>query len=135
MKLHGEEVKVRDRVWHILKGWVEVIALEEEGCSNYPICVRCEEGCEWFTEDGKKHVADIISTLFWQPIEFKLPKKPKKKKKKAWQWVCKSGKRYYLTRSYYTSKEEVSALAFAAEPIEPYVRSEIEMVNFSKRIA
>lgn len=124
--LHGEEVKVGDRVWHWFKGWGEVTELDEKN-SNYPICVQWEEDgdYDWFTEDGKFHKEDRAPTLFWQPLEYEIPKKPKPKEK-AWQWVCRSGRKYWITNSFYGSKEEVLEGVYAGEPIEPYLPSEIE---------
>lgn len=122
--LHGEEVKVGDKVWDMRRGWGEVTGIDAEW-NNYPICVQWEEACEWFTEDGKEHIREETPTLFWQPIEFKIPKKPKQKEK-AWQWVYKTGDTYWLTSCHYVSKENVSEQIPKAEPIEPYLPSEIE---------
>lgn len=73
--LHGEEVKEGDRVWHVLKGWGEVLTVDD-GPTFYPILVHWEEGDEWFTEDGKYHIDDKTPVLFWQPTELRRLKKP-----------------------------------------------------------
>lgn len=122
--LHGEEVKVGDRVWHWVKGWGEVDEIEERR-ANYPICVRWEDGCEWFTEDGKAYTEEETPILFWQPVKFEIPKKPKPKEK-AWQWICEYEGRYWITYSYYASKEALIERNSNAVPIEPYLPSEIE---------
>lgn len=123
--LHGEEVKIGDRVWSILRGWGEVRNLVHEEWTNYPICVKFEADYNWFTQDGKFRTGDTTPVLFWQPIEFEIPKKPKQKEK-AWQWVCKTGDKYWLTYSYYASGEELLKRIPDTEPIEPYLPSEIE---------
>ena len=124
--LHGEEVKVGDKVWHWFEGWGEVTELDDKN-TNYPICVQWEEDYEWFTKDGKAYLEEKTPILFWQPIEFETPKKPEQKpKEKAWQWVCKSGDKYWLTTCYYVSKEAVLEQIPKTEPIEPYLPSEIE---------
>ncbi len=128
--LHGEEVKVGDKVWHVLTGWGEVVDLVE-GDTCQPICVRWGESYEsydWFTEDGKFHEKDRAPMLFWQPIEFEIPKKPKPREK-AWQWICLGdvSNSYWITPTHYTEGEEVLEFFPNAEPIEPYLPSEIEI--------
>lgn len=128
--LHGEEVKVGDKVWHWFKGWGEVIGLDEEG-TNYPILVHWKDSDEWYSEEGKFHIKDKTPVLYWQPIEFENPKKPKQKRKgKAWQWLWKIGNKYYLTHDYYFSKEEVLAQLQTLQQevglVEPFLPSEIE---------
>lgn len=125
MKLHGEEVKIGDKVWHWFKGWGEVTNLDAEKHTDYPICVRWVGGYGWFSKDGKYNTDAETPTLFWQPIELEIPKKPKQKEK-AWQWICKSGNKYWLTDFYYVSKEAVLERNSNVEPIEPYLPSEIE---------
>lgn len=124
--LHGEEIRVGDRVWSIPLGWGEVTELDENN-SDYPICVKFEGGSRLFTDDGKLYKKDENPILFWQPIEFEIPKKPKKKEK-AWQWICKWGDKYWLTDCYYASEKEVLERNSNSDliPIEPYWPSEIE---------
>lgn len=110
MKLHGEEVKVGDKVWHILRGWGEVTNLDSEKYTNYPICVKFGEDYNWFTKDGKFRSGDTTPVLFWQPVEFEIPKKPKPKEK-AWQWICKWGDKYWITNCHYASKEEATCVS------------------------
>lgn len=124
MKLHGEEVSVGDPVWHVINGWGEVSALDDKD-TNYPILVHWEGRDEWFTEDGKFHTENKTPVLFWQPSELERLKKPKQMEK-AWQWVCKTGDEYWLTSAHYTEGEEALEFFPNAEPIEPYLPSEIE---------
>lgn len=121
--LHGEEVNIGDKVWDIHRGWGEVIQLYNEN-HDYPICVIFEGFWERYTKEGRLYIGSKAPTLFWQPIEYKIPKKPKKEK--AWQWVHKIGEKYWITHGYYTSKEDVLNNIPDAEPIEPYLPSEIE---------
>lgn len=129
--LHGEEVKVGDRVWHWVKGWGEVIGLDDESTS-YPILVHWKDSDEWYTEDGKFHIVDKTPILYWQPLKFEPPKKPKQvKTEKACQWVCKSltpENYYYLTVRHYATKEEVYRVlgSMGHRVIEPYLPSVIE---------
>lgn len=122
--LHGEEVKRGERVWDLRKGWGEVSGLDDEPTA-YPILVRWEDGEEWYSADGKLYIVDRGPTLFWQPIE--IPKKPKPKEK-AWQWICRGdvSNSYWITPTHYTEGEEVLEFFPNAEPIEPYLPSEIE---------
>lgn len=127
MKLHGEEVKVGDKVWHVRYGWGKVTWLDDKG-TNYPILVHWENWSGWFAEDGKWHAAEIISTLFWQPIE--IPKKPKPKTEKAWQWIyfnCQP-KQFGITCVHYSSADEVYSF-FPKDKYKvicPFLPSEIE---------
>lgn len=127
MKLHGEEVKVGDKVWHVINGWGEVTELDE-GSTDYPILVQWggRGWFEWFTKDGKTYPElDETPTLFWQPIKFEIPRKPKREK--AWQWICRddTGK-CWLTYMHHTNGEEVLEYFPNAEHVEPYLPSEIE---------
>lgn len=123
--LHGDEVRVGDKVWHMSFGWGEVTELDS---SDYPICVQFEGfKLDWFTEDGKIYAEDNIPILFWEPTELEIPKKPKKEK--AWQWICKTGvlgNRYFLTSDCFASKEEALEKLYVSVPVEPYLPSEIE---------
>lgn len=78
--LHGEEVRLGDEVWDVLYGWGEVTGLKDSMKNVYPIGVQFEGASRWYTEDGKLHAHKENPTLFWQPIEFEIPKKPKKEK-------------------------------------------------------
>lgn len=137
IKLHGEEVKIGDRVWDIVNGWGTVTELDENN-SDYPICVKWE--CsrwvgryEWFTKDGKPYVDMENPTLFWQPLEYEIPKKPKQvKKEKVWQWVYFDyrAERFYITYERFSS---VDAIYFTYpkgryKAIEPYLPSEKERI-------
>lgn len=73
--LHGEEVKAGDPVWHVFKGWGEVLMVDNEP-TFCPILVHWEDGDEWYTEDGKFQIDDKTPVLFWQPAELKKLKKP-----------------------------------------------------------
>lgn len=128
--LHGEEIRVGDKVWDILRGWGTVTELDENN-SDYSICVKWE--CsrwvgryEWFTKDGKIYPEDENPLLFWQPVEIEIPKKPKQIEK-AWQWICRhDAGSYWLTNMHYTDGEAILEFFPNAEPIEPYLPSEIE---------
>lgn len=74
--LHGEEVKVGDKVWHVRYGWGEVSGVDDDEDTNYPILVHWDGRDALFTEDGKFYFDDKTPTLFWQPIVFEIPKKP-----------------------------------------------------------
>ena len=131
MKLHGEEVKVGDKVWHVINGWGEVSGLDDDDGIYYTILVHWADRDEWFTEDGKLCDADRDPTLFWQPIEFKIPKKPKQiKKEKAWQWVYfdEQVEVYGITFWPYTSAEDFYSKYDRSrfKAIEPYLPSEKE---------
>lgn len=127
MKLHGEEVRLGDEVWDVLYGWGEVTGLKDSMKNVYPIGVQFEGASRWYTEDGKLHAHKENPTLFWQPIEFEIPKKPnQKQKEKAWQWVCKTGEVYWITHCYHASAEAVSKRYPKTEVVEPYLPSEIE---------
>lgn len=122
--LHGEEVKVGDKVWDIHRGWGEVIQLYNEN-DNYPICVLFEGFWEKYTKEGGLFIESRVPSLFWQPIEIEIPKKPKQKEK-AWQWVCRDNDgKYWITYMHCTEGKEVLEY-FGAVPIEPYLPSEIE---------
>lgn len=132
VKLHGEEVNVGDKVWHIRHGWGKVTGLDEES-TDYPILVHWDGRDAWFSEDGKASTEYETSLLFWQPIVFEIPKKPKQMEK-AWQWICKhaGSNHYYLTYDCFATREEAEASGADGhgyyEVVEPYLPSEIERV-------
>lgn len=77
--LHGEEVSLGDEVWDILYGWGVVKELGDG--STYSIGVvylDSTRGFSWIGANLKE------KRLYWQPIEFEIPKNPKPKEK-AWQ--------------------------------------------------
>lgn len=130
--LHGEEVRVGDRVWHLFHGWGEVTDIEED--RSYPIRVQWEEEEEdydWFSREGKAYIKEKTPTLFWQPVKFETPKKPKQMEK-AWQWICKQvgSNHYYLTHDCFATREEAEASGADGHGyygvVEPYLPSEIE---------
>lgn len=122
--LHGEEIKLNDKVWDILYGWGVVIAISHREGDELPLQIEYLDPNLRF---AWIKASLMEKRLFWQPVEFKIPKKPKQKEK-AWQWICTQGGSnfYYMTQHYYASKEEVLKHHSLTEPIEPYLPSEIE---------
>lgn len=123
--LHGEEVKFGDKVWDILYGWGVVSTIRHREGEELPLQIEyldAELRFAWIK------ASLMEKRLYWQPIVFEIPKKPipKKPTEKAWQWVCREGGRYRLTFYHYASKEDVRKSDPIAEPIEPYLPSEIE---------
>lgn len=124
--LHGEEVKLNDKVWDILYGWGVVSAISHREGDELPLQI------EYL--DPKLRFAWIKASLmekrlYWQPIEFEIPKKPKPKEK-AWQWIYFDYQReaFVITYAFYSSTEDFYSRykkdRFKA--IEPYLPSEIE---------
>lgn len=123
--LHGEEVKVGDKVWDMKVGWGVVTDLFDKNQTRYPIGIETEVSYARASEYGTYSDYDAAPTLFWQPLEYKIPKKPKNKEK-AWQWICKINGGFWLSADCYATREEVLKRMPIAEPIEPYLPSEIE---------
>ena len=130
MKLHGEEVKVGDRVWHVCHGWGEVSGLDDDEDIYYPILVHWEGRDEWFTENGKLCDADRDPSLFWQAIEIPKKQKKPKQKKKAWQWLYfdEQVELYGITYSLYSSAEDFYSRYYRGRytALAPYLPSEKE---------
>lgn len=76
--LHGEEIKVGDKVWDVRFGWSEVVFLHKG--SSFPIQTNFSS----YLESGKGYEEHKSPSLFWQ--EFEIPanayEKPKEKVKK-----------------------------------------------------
>lgn len=127
--LHGEEINVGDRVWSLFLGWGEVVELHDKNSTSYPIGVQWKEGFGRFSEDGKLYKKDLSPVLFWQPVEIKIPKKPKRTEK-AWRWVYTNHQTgiLWVTNEHYTSADEFYSKYPKAShrAIEPFLPSEIE---------
>ena len=70
-----KDAKIGDRVWSYVDAKygriVEIIG------GKYPIKVEFNNGRQsYFTIDGKRFEADKRPVLFWDKIEFEIPKKP-----------------------------------------------------------
>ena len=74
--LHGEPIKVGDKVWGIIEGWTEVIKLNTK--IIYSIQVA---SLEEYNEDGKYKSKDESPSLFWKEQKFDLSKPETKNKK------------------------------------------------------
>ena len=71
MKLHGEEIKLGDRVWHILLGWKTVSRIVPEAA--YPIRM----GGYSLNSDGHESDTDKNPSIFWDEVHITPPPKPK----------------------------------------------------------
>ena len=71
MKLHGEEIKPGDRVWHILLGWQTVSRIVPEAA--YPIRM----GGYSLNSDGHESDTDKNPSIFWDELHITSPPKPK----------------------------------------------------------
>ena len=72
MKLHGEEIKPGDRVWHILQGWKTVSRIVPEAA--YPIRM----GGYSLNSDGYESDTDKSPSIFWDEVHITPPPKPKR---------------------------------------------------------
>lgn len=126
--LHGEEIRVGDKVWDILRGWGTVSELHED-FTPHPIRVQFPKVNVWFTEDGKRRGSVPIPTLVWQPIDFEIPKKPKPKER-AWQWIFFNyqSNRFGITTKHFSTVDDFysSYPKSSCKAVEPYLQSEIE---------
>lgn len=103
--LHGKEIKVGDKVWNSLRGWVEVKYITD---GNWPI--KTSEMS--YDNKGFSSYSSKFPSLFWQ--EFTIPahafEKPKDKVKK-YLVLYEYGGLYHTTATntlgtYYSSKED-----------------------------
>jgi hypothetical protein len=69
MKLHGEEIKVGDKVWHILYGWKTVSRIDS---GEYPIIINEYS----YNESGVEYSSDINPSIFWDEVHINPPPKP-----------------------------------------------------------
>jgi hypothetical protein len=58
--LHGQQIKVGDRVWSIQHGWVTVKGVFS--VSEYPISINGNR----YTREGLDYKEDMYPSLFWQ---------------------------------------------------------------------
>ena len=80
MKLHGEEIKVGDKVWDIIEGWGIVERIDS---NNFPIVVSGHS----YNSKGKDNTLDINPTIFWDEVHITPPPKPKPKPEIDWSKV------------------------------------------------
>ena len=97
--LHGYPVKVGDKVWHFVDGWIEVEKLDNDAVLG--------KDSSWY------HVL----SLFWQPIDPAAIKAAKVKPKEPvyeWQWIFRhrSGV-IHLTSCHYKSKDHAQQAMIA----------------------
>jgi len=71
MKLHGEEIKLGDRVWHILLGWKTVSRIVPDAAN--PI----RTGGYSLNSDGYESDTDKNPSIFWDELHITSPPKPK----------------------------------------------------------
>ena len=71
MKLHGEEIKLGDRVWHILLGWKTVSRIVPDAAN--PI----RTGGYSLNSDGDESDTDKNPSIFWDELHITSPPKPK----------------------------------------------------------
>ena len=71
MKLHGEEIKLGDRVWHILLGWKTVSRIVPDAAN--PI----RTGGYSLNSDGYESDTDKNPSIFWDEVHITSPPKPK----------------------------------------------------------
>ena len=62
--LHGQPIKVGDRVWGVQYGWGAVTEIATN--SSYPIAVYGHG--HNYTPEGKKYTMESYPTLFWQEV-------------------------------------------------------------------
>ena len=75
--------EVGQEVWDIIFGKCEVVAIDEDDCTGFPIHVRFEsgKGNESYTKEGKFFAGRKRSLFFSEPVvtaELFPPKKPSK---------------------------------------------------------
>ena len=81
MKLHGEEIKLGDRVWHILLGWKTVSRIVPDAAN--PI----RTGGYSLNSDGHESDTDKNPSIFWDEVHITPPPKPKPKPEIDWSKV------------------------------------------------
>ena len=117
--LDGREVKVGDRLWSILDGWITITVISDHPC--YPI----ESAENNYTSDGKLYNSNRGRVLFWDEVKIDPPPPPKQKVRK-YQWLvtpeyCRS----YATAAMYT-EEEVRSV-YGDQVIRPIEETMIEV--------
>jgi hypothetical protein len=74
-----ENAEVSDRVWDIRKGWGTIFCNHID--DDYPIEVNFDnESNDTYTLEGKSFRPDLNPTLFWDKLEFVVPKQPPRNK-------------------------------------------------------
>ena len=70
-------VKVGDRVWCFMRKWGTVVEVGNIQKESYPILVNFDNGAEdTYTTNGLCAADHEQPTLFWDEINFEIPKKP-----------------------------------------------------------
>ena len=68
-----KDAKVGDELYSIEDGWGILEAIADMG---YPLNVQFKHHRVSFTIDGRRFTSSKNPTLFWDEIEFEIPKKP-----------------------------------------------------------
>ena len=69
-----KDVKVGDELYSIEDGWGTVVGVSADG--SYPLAIQFRDKVISFTRGGKRWACSKNPTLFWDKIEFEIPKKP-----------------------------------------------------------
>ena len=126
-----ENAKVGDKVYDIRYGEGEIISIKESsehpvgvGFPNIPYKIIYKfNGLEY--RDHKNRI------LFWDKPQIIAPPRPKRMVKK-WQWIYgtinwENNGNLGISDNFYTSEEEFKKRCPHLRPIEPYLKSEIEV--------
>lgn len=68
--LHGEPIKVGDKVFSLTNGWDIITGISD--FASYPI----ETNETVYTIEGKRYKDDLTPTIFWDEITVEIPKRP-----------------------------------------------------------
>lgn len=107
IKLDGVEVKVGDRLWSFVYGWGIVVGIDYNDLN--PIRVEFPRAIITYREEGGSSLA-LPRTLFWDELNFEIPKPPKVEK---WKWILQEMENkdhFIISDNYYTEKEAYDRL-------------------------
>ena len=117
MLFQGHELKVGQRLWSMIYGWVIVTDIRFADGRYSIICMDRSKNYATFTSDGKYYhefFNDPQPTLYWNKPVFDIPQPPIKK----YQWlVRKKGvhKNWNITREKYETFADIILIASSAE--------------------
>lgn len=117
--LDGHEIKVGDRLYHLLRGWLVVAnAYYHSTMRDYVLVLRDVASGDNFSmyQSSPNLEDDSERVLYWDEVKITPPPKPKKKEMR-YQWLMEFEGSCYVTRDKFNAVEAQER--FVGIPIRP----------------
>ena len=122
--MDGRELKVGDKVWSLLHGWIQYIGNNPR--STYLLKFRHGNVSVNYPKDFAWSCAGSKRLLFWNEVTIDPPAPPKQKVKK-WRWVCRyqATQQLTVTAQHYANAAELEREYPCYSAVQAIVSTEI----------